>query len=68
MICNGMPVVRLRHELVLVSGGSIKAGAVLFVSREYRVNRGRERRYALADSNGRVVLPCVRVEDVEEIE
>lgn len=55
---------RLRHSVRRIDGAVFHAGTFL-VLRVYSVNRGRETRLALGDERGNVLLPTIRLSDVE---
>ena len=64
-----MRLVTLTHDLIRVDGGVFRRGTVLTVIGEYRVNTAKARgvrRLCLGDEAGRVLLPSVEVECVEE--
>ena len=63
-------IVRLLADLVRADGGVFEAGLELVVFREFEVKVGNgrcEKRYALVDFGGCVVLPCVTPNRVEKV-
>lgn len=60
-----MTAIRLKHDMTLAWGPTLRAGTKLYVLREFTVNRTAERRLCLGYEDGRIVLPSVPPEEVE---
>lgn len=57
--------VRVIKHLILVNGRVIECGSVWIVHRRYETTNGP--RLALCDEMARVIVPCIKPEDVEEL-
>jgi len=63
-----MKPVRLKSDLQRPDGAVFRQGTILYVSREYPVDQGRETRLCLCYSSGSIVLPCCDPKTVEAVD